>query len=53
MLEVVNSDITETEMVDQSCGMEPRTLLKIQDQQVYWQTKKKMGRRHQRIPQTN
>ena len=47
-----NSNITEREMVDQSCGREPRTQLKIQDQQIYWQTKKKMGRRHQRIPQT-
>ena len=36
-----NSNITEREMVDQSCGMEPRTQLKIQDQQIYWQTKKK------------
>ena len=30
--------------------MEPRTQLKIQCQQIYWQTKKKMGRRHQPIP---
>ena len=33
-----NRNITEREMVDQSCGMEPRTPLKIQDQQIYWQT---------------
>ena len=46
-------NITEREMVDQSCGMEPRTQLKIQDQQIYWQTKKKLGRRHQRILQTS
>ena len=48
-----NSNITEREKVDQSCGMEPRTQRKIQDPQIFWQTKKNMGRRHQRIPQTN
>ena len=29
---------------DQSCGMEPRIQLKIQDQQSDWKTKEKMGR---------
>ena len=32
-----NRNITEREMVDQSCGMEPRTQLKVQDQQIYWE----------------
>ena len=45
-----NRNITEREMVGQSCGMEPRTQLKIQDQQIYWQTKKKW---ENDIPQTN
>ena len=31
-----NRNITEWEMVDQSCWMEPRTQLKIQDQQITW-----------------
>ena len=30
-----NRNITDREMVDQSCGMEPRTQLKIQDQQIF------------------
>ena len=45
---------SETISLSLGCrGMESRTQLKIQDQQIYGQTKKKMGRRHQRIPQTN
>ena len=39
-----NSNITEREMVEESCRMEPRTRLKIQDQQSDWKTKEKMGR---------
>ena len=38
------SNITECEMVDESCRTEPRTQLKIQDQQSGWKTKEKMGR---------
>ena len=39
-----NRYITEWEMVVKSCWMEPRTQLNIQDQQINWKTKKKMGR---------
>ena len=47
-----NRSITEWKMAEQGCRMEPRIELKIQDQQSDWKTKKKMGRWHQRIPQT-
>ena len=46
-----NYHTTEWEMVDKSCSMEPRTQLKIQDQQSDWKTKENMRRWHQRIPQ--
>ena len=46
------SNITQWEMVDESCRMKPRTQLKIQDQQSDWDAVKKMGRWHQRFPQT-
>ena len=36
-----NRNITEREMVDQSCGMEPRTQLKIQDQQTIGRPRKR------------
>ena len=48
-----NSNTTEWEMVDESCRLEPRTQLKNAGPQIDWETKKQMGRRHQRIPQTN
>ena len=47
-----NSNMTEREMVEANCRIEHRTQLKIQDQQSDWETKKKMGRRHQRIHRT-